>query len=160
MISSQERADLVGADLSFFQFATLGEALARVQAAPMTEVVELLPHARGALLVLKGRHHGAQQVVSQIPEGLIHAWLGLTNPPLRENLVVFESNDAGAVFEAGKRMIATGLEVFDLRVLRGGELKAYVLATGTGEASLGDLPGRLTAIAQPNAALREFFEFK
>lgn len=162
-----------GSGLLVLDYAGLGEAYGALQLLKTgsVEVVELIPSAGSTILMLSGLRDEliliekifpvprSRHLIESLPERTIDAWLGLQNPPLEMCLAIFESDSIGAVFEASVRFEQAGIRPFDLRILRGATVKAYVFATGEGEwPNLSDLRGLGTKIQNPSVALKEFFE--
>ncbi|HRO66362.1 MAG TPA: hypothetical protein PL182_02225 [Pseudobdellovibrionaceae bacterium] len=135
-------------------------------------VTEIIPTAEGAVLLVGGPVDSlvellrfASEVVSNriipsLSKQVIESYLALQNPPLEGNLFIFEGRQIGDVFEAAARLEAAGAKPFDLRVLRGGSPRAYVLATGGAVPSFSTdgLVGQFSRIENPNENVRKFFE--
>lgn len=161
-----------GDALLVLTYDLLGRAYEAVQALPEgVSVAELIPAAGETTLALTGTaaslvllsetlpRPSSSRFIDQVPAEVIESWLGLSNPPLESQLAIFETDSVADAFEAAVRLHKAGLQPFDLRLLRGAQVKAYVLATGRTDAlGLQDLNGTLTLIPAPSAPLREFFE--
>ncbi|MBX2988175.1 MAG: hypothetical protein KF802_09780 [Bdellovibrionaceae bacterium] len=164
-----------GDALLVLEMESLGKAYEVIQGlANAVEAVEMIPGATGAVVMIAGNetalkglqgHAGItrQRLVPSLSEAVVQAYLGLENPPLDGNFFCFESPDLGEVFEVADTLAQKGFAPFDLRILRGGPWKAYVLATGRGGTeSLAGFPWlvRLTHIPSPSASLRDYFSLK
>lgn len=164
-----------GSALLAVNYGSIGEGYEALQKVGKDhDVIEMIPSAAGSTLLIAGEAGALENLLRELPppessrliaavgEPVARAWLGLENPPLRSVLAVYESSAVGEVFEAAVRFEKQGYVPFDLRVLRGAQAKAYVLATGDGGEvpSVADLRGQLTLIGRPSDALRSFFELQ
>ncbi|MBX3039887.1 MAG: hypothetical protein KF789_04150 [Bdellovibrionaceae bacterium] len=156
------------------EMKSLGAAYGVVQhiSRESLQVTEIIPTADGAVLLVSGPIDclvdllsSANEVVSNriipaLSAQVIESYLGLKNPPLDKELFVFEGRQIGDVFEAAVRLEAAGAKPFDLRILRGGNPRAYVLATGDAGISFSadGLIGQFSRIENPNEQVRTFFE--
>lgn len=165
---------IAGSALLSVDFDSVGEGFEALQKIAAHDVLEFIPSAAGASLLISGEIASLEKLLPALPaprhsrmiksvsETVAKAWLGLENPPLKTVLAVFESSAIGDVFEAAVRLEKTGYLPFDLRLLRGATPKAYVLATGDAGAvpPVADLRGQLTLIGHPSDALKAFFEIR
>lgn len=161
-----------GSSLLALTYDSIGEGFEALQRVSAQDVIEMIPSAAGASLLISGETSALEKLREQLPaptsarlvksvsEQVTKSWLGLENPPLKSVLVVFESSSLGDVFEAATRLEKHGYLPFDLRLLRGATPKGYVLATGDGGAvpPTADLHGQMTMIGHPSEALKSFFE--
>ena len=163
-----------GSSLLVCEMKSVGSAYSLIQEMKPEkhETVELIPNADGAVLMVSGQMDDLLQLlrkandvftsrfIENLSPAVIEAYLGLQNPPLSEQFMLFESRQVGDVFEAAGRMEAQGLKPFDLRILRGSGLRAYVMASGPRAASFSTdgLSGQLTSIENPNPVLKSYFE--
>lgn len=164
----------VGESLLVCDFKFLGAAYDLIHHIPADgpAKLDLIPTSEGATLLVSGeinalvdllrkaKDMNTNRLIENIGPSVIEAYLGLSNPPLSDSLVVFESRMVGDVFEAAVRLESAGYKVFDLRILRGGAPRAYVLATGAQAETpitTENLSGQLTTFSHPGPRLREFF---
>lgn len=156
-----------------FETVHLGQAYEALQTLPAgLESFEVISGSGVNLVILQGPEQRLRayqeslsgtahpRLVSPWTETLEKARLGLENPQLEKTFIVFESSRIGDVFEAAARLEKNGFNVFDLRVLRGSDLKAHLFATGDSKVGkeLSDLHGTLTQIHEPSSFVRQHFE--
>ena len=161
-----------GQDLHVWRFSSVGQAYLALQnlADDDDSSFDLIPGHDGAVLIVSTKQKPPPAVkeivvsitcIPSVSGELLNAYLGLSNPPLEADLVVFETADVGTAFDFAHRLqSSSSLKLIDLRVNRGGSVGAVVLATGNGD----DLPaisagaGELTVVKSPNAFVRSLFE--
>lgn len=156
------------------EMKSLGAAYGVVQhiSRESLQVTEIIPTADGAVLLVTGpidalvdllssaNDVASNRIIPSLSAQVIESYLGLQNPPLDGDLFIFEGRQIGDVFEAAVRLEAAGVKPFDLRILRGGNPRAYVLATGSPSAvfSADGLIGQFSRIENPNQTVSRFFE--
>lgn len=162
-----------GGALLILELNSVGAAYEVIQGADAAgvESVELISSVSASVVLLSGEEatlkavaarfsNAKSKILSNVPEGVIEAYLGLQSPPLTKSFLCFEGPRIAHVFEAACRLHGAGFLPFDLRVLRGGnELKATLLCQGAGtRPDLKDLTGTLTFIESPSTSLKNFFQ--
>lgn len=163
-----------GQSLLVLETDFLGRAYEVVHGLPAgVELMELLPSAGGATLLLTGplealraaidvRGVSSSDLIEHVPESVLTAYLGLENPPLQEQLLIFESPRAGALFKGAVALSDRGFLPFDLRLQRGGaKVQGYLFATGPKidfDPSVLESRGVWTRILSPSDQIRALFE--
>lgn len=164
----------VGESLLVCEMKSVGAAYSLMQEMrpELHDTIELIPNSDGAVLMVSGKMDDLLQLlrkandifssrfIENLTPAVIESYLGLQNPPLGERFMLFESRQVGDVFEAACRMESQGLTPFDLRILRGSGLRAYVMGSGPAGAAISTdgISGQLTQIENPNPVLKSYFE--
>lgn len=106
------------------------------------------------------------EVFIDLPEKVLNSYLSLSNPPLGEDLLIYEELFLGDTFRVATEASNFGLELLDLRFMRDTTGHSYFMATGSMELcgkfvqQLGGHSGKVTQIHHPSSGLREFFPYQ
>ncbi len=117
------------------------------------------------LLSLKSKVEKSE-VFIDLPDKVLSSYLSLSNPPLGEDLLIYEEHFLGDTLRIAVEASNFGLELLDLRFMRDTTGHSYFMATGSLELCgefvqhVDGSSGKVTQIHQPSAGLREFFPYQ